>query len=594
MRWKMKETSSIPKTFPKFLWYFSKRFNFCLLGFIMIAVFWAINLSLTPYAMKLIIDTVSTTPITESLFMALAFPILFYFGLNFFNGAVFFFYDWLMIRTFPNMEYAITHDMFDYVEKHSYSYFQHSLAGSIGNKINDMAKNTTLVINHLIDHFLARTLGLLIGIATMYFVNPYFAYVLAIWSFIFMGASIILSKKAQNYAEIYSEARSTLVGKVVDSIGNILTVKLFARERHEKGYLKASLEDAASKDRSLMWYLLKVKAFYTVTIIFLVGAMLALLVHERSKDTVTVGDFALILTLTMFLIDEVFFIANQLVPFSGHVGACKQALSIISPKHEIVDPMNASPLKITKGQIEFDKVHFQYSNGENVFSDKSITIEPGQRVGLVGFSGSGKSTFVNLILRFFDIDSGRILIDGQDIKSVSQESLRSQIAMIPQDPALFHRSIAENIGYGCPHASLDAIIDSSKKAHCHEFIEKLPDGYHSLAGERGVKLSGGQRQRIAIARAILKNAPILILDEATSALDSVTENHIQESLAHLMEGKTSIVIAHRLSTLFYMDRILVFNNGQVIEDGSHHELLELEGHYANLWSMQAGGFLEEA
>ena len=293
----------------------------------------------------------------------------------------------------------------------------------------------------------------------------------------------------------------------------------------------------------------------------------------------------------MFLIEEVFFIANQLVPFSEEVGTCKQALSIISPQHAIVDASSAKPLQISKGQIVFDKVHFQYKKGQSVFADKSITIDPGQRVGLVGFSGSGKSTFVNVILRFFDVDSGKILIDGQDIKSVTQESLRSQIAMIPQDPVLFHRSLEENIGYGRLDASKEEIIEASKKAHCHEFIEKLQDGYQSLVGERGVKLSGGQRQRIAIARAILKNAPILILDEATSSLDSVTENYIQESLALLMGERTTIVIAHRLSTLFHMDRILVFSEGRVIEDGTHNELLSLNGHYARLWSMQAGGFI---
>ena len=211
----------------------------------------------------------------------------------------------------------------------------------------------------------------------------------------------------------------------------------------------------------------------------------------------------------------------------------------------------------------------------------------------MGYSGSGKTTFVNLILRFFDIDSGRILIDGQDIKTVTEESLHSQIAMIPQDPILFHRSLLENIRYGLLDATEEQIIESSKMAHCHEFIEKLPEGYQTLVGERGIKLSGGQRQRIAIARAILKNAPILILDEATSSLDSVTENYIQESLALLMQNRTCLVVAHRLSTLFHMDRILVFNEGQVIEDGSHSELISENGHYAALWSMQAGGFLDE-
>ena len=213
---------------------------------------------------------------------------------------------------------------------------------------------------------------------------------------------------------------------------------------------------------------------------------------------------------------------------------------------------------------------------------------------MVGFSGSGKSTFVNLILRLFEVEEGQITIDSQDIKEITQQSLRENISFIPQDVSLFHRSLMENIRYGCLEASDDVVIEAAKKACCHEFILKLPDGYESMVGERGIKLSGGQRQRIAIARAVLKNAPILILDEATSALDSVTEKYIQESLHHLMEGKTTIIIAHRLSTLSAMDRILVFDNGQIIEDGSHADLLKSNGHYAEMWQMQAGGFLPES
>ncbi|MGZ3633100.1 MAG: ABC transporter ATP-binding protein [Parachlamydiaceae bacterium] len=582
---------TIPDTLPKFLWFYAKRYKFNLCGFIFVAILWASNLSLTPYAMKLIIDKISHPENSDSLFSSVMFPAFLYLGLSFTIGLVFRFYDWLIIKTFPDMKIKIIEEMFTYVEKHSYSYFQHNFAGSLANKINDMAKSATTIIRDSIDDFLARILSLIIGCITMSLVHPYFACVLLVWCSIFMSASIILSKKAQKYSEIFSHARSTVVGKIVDSLGNILNVKLFAREDYENRYLCKHLEDVASKDRKTMWYLLKVKAFYGFSMTCLSAAMMGLLIYERSKNHITIGDFALILTLNMFLIEEIFFLANRLVPFSEEIGTCKQALSIISAKHEIVDIPNAKNLKIFKGEIVFDKVHFQYKKGQRVFSDKSILIYPGERVGLVGFSGSGKSTFVNLILRFFEVDSGKILIDGQDIKLMTQESLRKQIAMIPQDPVLFHRSLIENIGYGRLDATEGEIIEASQKAHCHEFIDKLQDKYQSLVGERGVKLSGGQRQRIAIARAILKNAPILILDEATSSLDSVTEKYIQESLARLMQGRTTIVIAHRLSTLFHMDRILVFSEGKIIENGTHQQLLNLNGHYAKLWSMQAGGFI---
>jgi ATP-binding cassette subfamily B protein len=306
-----------------------------------------------------------------------------------------------------------------------------------------------------------------------------------------------------------------------------------------------------------------------------------------------VGDFSFIITLSISILWNLWFIAGQFVSFSEQVGKCRQALSIINAPHEISDIKDAKPLVVTQGEIQFKEVSFHYGEGAKLFQNKNILIHPGEKVGLVGFSGSGKSSFVNLILRLFEVESGSITIDYQNINDVQQESIRENIALIPQDISLFHRTLMENIRYGCTNASDEDVIEASKKAHCHEFISQLNEGYQSMVGERGIKLSGGQRQRIAIARAILKNAPLLILDEATSALDSVTEKYIQDALHHLMRGKTTIVIAHRLSTLSEMDRILVFDNGQIIEDGSHEALIKLKGHYAKMWHMQAGGFLPE-
>lgn len=286
---------------------------------------------------------------------------------------------------------------------------------------------------------------------------------------------------------------------------------------------------------------------------------------------------------TMYQVDE----------FNRAVGKCKQSLDFLITPLEIQDKEDATPLNCNKGEIVFDKVKFHYQGINPLFQNKSITIQSGQKVGLVGFSGSGKSTFVNLILRLYDINEGSIFIDNQNIKNVTQDSLRQNIAMIPQDPTLFHRSIMENIAYGKIDATDLEVIEAARKAHADDFINKLPLKYASLVGERGVKLSGGQRQRISIARAILKDAPILILDEATSQLDSIIENYIQESLFKLMENKTTLVIAHRLSTLLHMDRILVFDQGKIIQDGSHHELLIQDGLYKTMWNAQVGGFLPE-
>ncbi|MGJ8655026.1 MAG: ABC transporter ATP-binding protein [Akkermansiaceae bacterium] len=319
--------------------------------------------------------------------------------------------------------------------------------------------------------------------------------------------------------------------------------------------------------------------------------MLILLIHMYQAGRVTIGDFIFIMSLCRAVVYPVWWLATQMIEFSGDVGKCQQALSIITPEHDIVDIENASELKVAKGEIRFDQVNFEYHKSSHVFQNVSVTIPAGQKVGLVGFSGAGKSTFVNLLLRFYDVDSGKIQIDGENISEVTQDSLRSHLSMIPQDTSLFHRSLMDNIRYGREGASDEEVIEAAKQAYCDEFIQELPENYEALVGERGVKLSGGQRQRIAIARAILKNAPILILDEATSALDSVTEKYIQRGLDTLMEGRTAIVIAHRLSTLSQMDRILVFDKGKIIEDGSPEELISNDGHYANMWNMQAGGFL---
>jgi len=305
----------------------------------------------------------------------------------------------------------------------------------------------------------------------------------------------------------------------------------------------------------------------------------------------SVGEFAMAASLSLILIEQARGLSRRFLEFFEYTGNINDGVSQIIQPHEILDPVNAKNLIVKSGTIKFHKVDFSYVTGKLVFQNLNISIKSGEKVGLVGFSGSGKSSLLNLMLRLFEPQSGSILIDQQNIHSVSQESLRNNIAMIPQDPMLFHRTLMENIRYGRLDASDNQVIEAAKKAHAHEFIMDTEEGYESLVGERGVKLSGGQRQRIALARAILKNTSILLLDEATSALDSVTERLIQESLVYLMRHKTVMVIAHRLSTLSHLDRILVFHQGQIIENGSHAELLRLNGHYAKLWSMQAGGFL---
>lgn len=325
----------------------------------------------------------------------------------------------------------------------------------------------------------------------------------------------------------------------------------------------------------------------------MIGGNAYYLVYLYIQGSITIGDFSLIVGLSISLGHQMWFTMEQVGVLNQAMGKCKQSLSALMVESEVKDISGASDLVVTKGRIAFESVQFHYKGNDLIFEDTSVVIEAGQKVGLVGCSGGGKSTFVNLILRLYDVTAGCIQIDGQAIQEVTQESLRTNIAMIPQDPSLFHRSILDNIRYGNTDATDEAVIEAAKKAHAHAFISQLPQTYDSLVGERGVSLSGGQRQRIAIARAILKDAPILILDEATSQLDSVTENEIQSSLKELMLGKTTIVIAHRLSTLLSMDRILVFDQGNIIEDGPHIDLIRKEGLYKKLWEAQIGGFLLE-
>ncbi len=501
----------------------------------------------------------------------------------------------LMAKALPKLEADIRMSMFDYVQHHSHSYFSNNFAGSIANKISDMPQAISRFLQLVMWLFIPVLLALIISTVLFYRLNPNFALILVGWILIHATISFFFARQCAHYSDIHAEARSILSGKIVDSLSNSSNVRLFSRHRFEYQYLAQFQKDERLKHWESLWYMEKIK--FAMGIVTFLGAGIAMnwyMLYSWQQGALTTGEVVFIFNTTWNLTIMAWLAGLELPNLYKEVGVCKQALSVVKDEHDIQDEPGAKPLIVSKGEIVFENVTFHYLPEHNIFQDKNITIKAGEKVGLVGFSGSGKSTFVHLILRYFDVEKGRILIDGQDISKVTQDSLREQIAFIPQDATLFHRSLMENIRYGRLEATDEDILAVSRKGHCDEFIERMPDGYEALVGERGVKLSGGQRQRIAMTRALLKNAPILILDEATSALDSVTEKLIQESLTELMEGRTTIVIAHRLSTLSGMDRILVFHEGQIIEEGTHEELLAAGGHYATLWTMQAGGFLPDA
>jgi ATP-binding cassette subfamily B protein len=583
----------LPHKLIPFIWRYLKDKKIYLFGFFFLSVVWAIEMSLSPYLLKVMIDDVVKFSQNKSqLISVIWIPAVLYVMMSMLLNVNSRLYDYINLRLNPEIKSAINKDMFIYLMHHSHAFFQSHFAGSLTRKMLDMA-NVDQLIGMINQWFYPRFFAMLIASGTLFIVvKPIFGIILFIWAILFVLLSYIAAKQSEKLARAESEAGSKMTGTMSDSVTNIMNTKLFANIPNEVDYISRDVDALVFCDRQLQWKNLKVNFIQSIGITVLIASMLIALVYGNIRGWVSPGDFALVLMLSIVFLRSVDDVGQQMLRFSKVVGMCNQALSFIRLPHEIIDLSDAKPICITKGEIKFQDVFFKYENNNLLFENLNVTINPGKRVGLVGYSGGGKSTFVKLILRLVDTQSGKIFIDNQNIKKVTEESLRKQIGTIPQDPDLFHRTIMENIRFAKLEANDDEVIEAAKKARCHEFISELPGGYQSLVGERGIKLSGGQKQRIAIARAFLKNAPVLLLDEATSSLDSITERYIQESLHAVMAGKTTIVIAHRLSTLKDMDRILVFDNGKIIEDGSLENLLEnKEGHFYKLWQMQAEGFI---
>lgn len=581
------------RLFPFFLYFLKKqKWRFLLIQLGCLA--WSLDHTLWPVVIEKLIDTL-TNYIGDraEIFSALAPLLLFGACLWIINEIGFRMAGIVWSRASPILEADVRMSMFDYVQRHSYRFFSNQFTGALANKINDLPQSMSRIIQLITAVFIPVFVAILISTTLFFLLKPLFAAILITWITLHIGVCLASAAKCDHLALVHAEARSSLSGKIVDSLSNNLSVKLFARFDSEKSYLLGYQKKEKETHYSSLMYIEKVKLILGVLSFIFPGILMtSFLLNSWKNNQITTGEVIFILNTSWNITMMVWFAGLELPNLFKEIGVAKQALYLIQAPHEIVDAPDAKPLQVTKGEIVFEHVSFYYSKAKALFQDKMLIIHPGEKVGLVGCSGSGKTSFINLILRHFEVHKGRILIDGQDIAKVTQESLRKAISMIPQEPVLFHRSLIENVRYGNPAASDDEVIEACIKAHCHEFILKLPEGYHTLVGERGLKLSGGQRQRIAIARAILKNAPILILDEATSALDSITEKQIQDDLSELMEGRTVIVIAHRLSTISAMDRILLFDNGQIVEEGSHKELTEQGGRYAEMWQMQAGGFIQ--
>ncbi len=585
--------TELPKDLPSFIWHYLKNEKKYLIGFFLIGLIIAAEISVSPYLLKVMIDKVVEYENAAILLQAILVPAILYVLMNLILNLSFWFLYYLSLRLYPELKASIIKDVLSYLMHHSHAFFQNTFSGSLTKKITDLAANIEGLIIITNEWFYARVLAIITAAITLFIViRPIFGIIIISWAVLFICLAYKAAKGSEKNAKIFSEASSTLDGIISDSISNIASVKLFTNIPHEIAYANKQMKILIASDRKLQFSNSKAQLFQDCSVTILVASLLAALIYGRIQGWVSPGDFGLALMLSVSFIRIVWNIGPQMLKFSKIVGACNQALNLIRIPHEVKDMPNALPIVINKGEIKFEDVSFQYEANKPLFNNLNVLIKPEEKIGLVGYSGGGKSTFIKLILRLMDPQQGHILIDGHDIKRVTKASLRKQLGTIPQEPELFHRTIMENIRFAKVDASDEEVIEASKKAKCHEFISELADQYQSVVGERGVKLSGGQKQRIAIARAFLKNAPILLLDEATSSLDSITERDIQESLHEIMKNKTTVVIAHRLSTLKDMDRILVFVNGNIVEDGSSDVLLKNpDGHYYKLWNMQADGFI---
>jgi len=483
-----------------------------------------------------------------------------------------------------------------YLLKQSISFYQDDFAGRIATKV----MQTSLAIRETVMKLLDVMVYIFVYFISMLVLVAKADYRLAIpmlvWLCIYIAIQYAFIPRLRKVAVKQADARSTMTGRIVDSYTNISTVKLFAHTDSESNYAKRGMQDFLNTVYKQMRLVTGLHVSVQASNYLLAFAVAALSIYLWMINAISIGAIAIAISLALRLNGMAQWIMWELSALFENIGTVTDGMTTLSKANAIEEDPSAKPLQVKDGGIHFKQMSFHYGENKGVIDNLDLNIKAGEKIGLVGRSGAGKSTLVNLLLRFYDVESGQILIDGQDIKEVQQESLRLQIGMVTQDTSLLHRSIRENILYGRPDATEEDMIKATKQAQAHDFILGLTDthgntGYDAQVGERGVKLSGGQRQRIAISRVLLKDAPILVLDEATSALDSEVEASIQESLNELMQGKTVIAIAHRLSTIAAMDRLIVLDKGQIIEQGTHEQLVKKNGVYAQLWTHQTGGFL---
>lgn len=540
------------------------------------------------YSIKLLIDAMNTT--SQVTYSQLALPIGIFLMAQVMVDVFWRISNIAAWHSEPYVRRSILLNSYNYVQHHSYRFFQDNFTGAISSKLKGIMDGYDRFWAEMHHGLMTRVLKTIVGICALSFVNTTLGLFMMIWSVSYI---VIMYRKSVLFNQISfteTEIRHGITGQIADKISNMTSIFSFSARKRELDALDKILVNEFIPKQIIVYkehfkFQLVGGALYWA----LFGFLIFFMIHLRMTALISIGDFAFVFGISLVVAEDIWLATVSFKDFSRSMGDLSSALSILKTPQDNLDRIDAKPLVIMSPKIEFKNIGFGYGPNSTVFTHLNLDIRAGEKIGLVGHSGAGKSSLINLLLRYFEPHQGQIFVDSQDIAGVNQDSLREQIAVIPQDILLFHRTILENIRFGRPDATEKEVIEAGQKAHIHEFIQTLPEGYQSFVGERGIKLSGGQRQRISIARAILKDAPILILDEATSSLDSETEGLIQQSLNFLIEDKkkTVIAIAHRLSTLKHMDRIIVLDKGMIVEQGTHEQLSQNSSSlYKKLWDLQ--------
>lgn len=578
------------KTPLNFVWHYVKIFRWYVLSMFILLVLGQTSGQFFPYYMAKIFDAVAGRRYDSELWRTIITYVWIGFSLMAIKVLLIETTMFISTRFFPQVRTMVIRDSFDYVNKHSIAYFNQEMSGNISNKVQQLDSG----VKEFFDSLMNASFNIVyvtINLVVLSYISLYFMLALSVWLIAVLVAGIKLGKLRSGLSKISSRQQSTANAMIVDSLANYSEIKSFANFKFERlnllKYLRLLRKAETKEQKVRVW----IHFLQNIIMILSMLVFLFISIWILKRNLIDSTQFIYANTLFAMISEYVFAISwiyNNLARAHGQMNS---ALETIAVEPGLTDKPDAKELVAKKAAVSFEGVNFAYNGKKKIFNNLNIEIKAGEKIGLVGTSGAGKSTFVKLLSRYYDIDSGAIKINGIDIRDLKQDSLHKNIATIPQDVCLFNRTLYDNIRYGRTNAEEAEVFAAAKKASADNFIRAFPAGYQTKVGERGVVLSGGERQRIAIARAILKNAPILIFDEATSALDSESEKHIQKSLIHVMKNKTVIAVAHRLSTLREMDRILVFDKGTVIEQGTHESLLRKKGVYAKLYKMQADGFV---